>query len=59
VQRAWHPLGWLPLMGSCAACWTVFAAAAWTVGISPSDRTRWGRMIAGLVARPRPAEARG
>ena len=51
VQRQWHPLGWLPILGSCAACWIVFALIAWRFGISASDRARWGQMVPGLFGR--------
>lgn len=49
VQYLWHPLGWLPIFGTCALSWAVFATAAWGWGIPASDRPRWGRMIQGLV----------
>lgn len=58
ANRLFHPVGWLPIFGTCAACWAVFVAVAWNVGISAADRARWGRMFAGLV-RPRAAEVRG
>jgi O-antigen/teichoic acid export membrane protein len=51
AQWLWRPVGWVPLFGTCAGAWVVFAAVAWRWGISPSDRARWGRMTAGLFGR--------
>ncbi len=56
VQHFWHPIGWLPIFGTCAAGWVVFAGAAWLWGIPQSDRPRWSRMFSGLV---RPAAGEG
>lgn len=58
VQRLWHPIGWLPLLGACAGCWVVFALCAWFLGISGSDRDRWVRMVPGLFG-IKPATAGG
>ena len=55
VQARWHPVGWLPIFGTCAAGWVVFALAAWVWGIPASDRPRWSRMFGGLV-KPRAGE---
>lgn len=55
VQAWWHPVGWIPLFGACFACWMIFVAVAWFVGISASDRTRWGAMLGGIRRRGRPA----
>ena len=57
VQYAWHPIGWLPIFGTCAAGWLVFAGAAWLWGIPHADRPRWSRMFSGLV-RPAAGEAK-
>ncbi len=59
VQRLWHPLGWLPILGSCAACWLVFAAVVLRFGIREPDRARWGRMMPGLFGRKRAAAGEG
>ncbi len=49
AQWAWRPLGWLPIFGTCAAAWVVFAGAAWLWGIPRADRPRWAKMFGGLV----------
>ncbi|HTR96528.1 MAG TPA: oligosaccharide flippase family protein [Candidatus Acidoferrales bacterium] len=60
AQRLWHPLGWGRLFGTCAGCWVLFALVAWGLGISGSDRSRWGAMLLGMLGRTRAAgEARG
>lgn len=48
AQRLWHPIGWLPLGLTVFGCWIVFAAVAWHVGLSGTERARWRRMIPGL-----------
>jgi O-antigen/teichoic acid export membrane protein len=48
MQRWVHPVGWLPLFGTCAGCWVVFAGCAWRWGLGPSERNRWTRMVPGL-----------
>jgi O-antigen/teichoic acid export membrane protein len=49
AQALWHPVGWIPLFGTCAACWVVFAACAWAFGVPASDRARWARLVPGLL----------
>ena len=58
TQALWRPSGWLPLFGTCAGCWAVFAACAWFWGIPRTDRPRWARMFGGLFG-ARPATAGG
>lgn len=41
VQFWWHPVGWVPLIAACAACWAVFALVAWQWGLTLEERTRW------------------
>lgn len=48
VRWLWHPVGWLPLLGTCAACWLVFAFCAYHWGMDTRERARWGRMFRGL-----------
>lgn len=48
AQRLWHPVGWLPLGGTCLGAWLVFAVVAWRWGISAEDRQRWGQAMPGL-----------
>lgn len=56
VNEWWRPVGWLPLLAASAGCWAVFAIAAWTCVVGPSERARWGRMFGGLLGRtPAPA----
>jgi len=57
VNRLWRPIGWLPLAGAAAACWIIFALAAWTWVVGPAERTRWGRMFGGLLGRAAAAES--
>jgi O-antigen/teichoic acid export membrane protein len=45
VQVLWRPIGWIPLLGACAACWLVFAAVAWRWGQDDGDRTRWREAV--------------
>ncbi len=59
AQALWHPVGWVPLFGTCVGCWLVFMVAAWTLGVSAADRVRWGTALAGLVRRPRAAGGTG
>lgn len=49
AQALWRPVGWIPLFGTCAACWVVFAACAWAFGVPASDRARWARLVPGLL----------
>jgi hypothetical protein len=44
-------MGWGPLLGTCAACWLVFAVAAWRWALEPSERERWGRLLGSLTGR--------
>ncbi len=41
VQALWRPIGWIPLIGACAACWGVFALVAWRWGQTAGERERW------------------
>lgn len=57
AQRAWHPTGWWPLLGTCAACWLVFVAVAWRFALPDDERARWARLVSGALGRGRPATA--
>lgn len=64
VQRWWHPMGWLPLLVACAACWIVFALAAWRFALPPDERERWAKLVSGFFGRgtvgtPVPADRGG
>ncbi len=59
LQRWVHPLGWAKLAAVAGGCWLVFAVTAWRVGMGPSERGRWGRMVSGLLGRGTPAAAGG
>lgn len=52
VERAFHPVGWVPLGAAIVACWLPFLAVAWWAVVPPNDRRRWGRMLRGLMGRP-------
>jgi O-antigen/teichoic acid export membrane protein len=51
AQWTLHPVGWAPLLGTCAACWLVFAVCAWRLVLDKTERGRWGRMLRGLFSK--------
>jgi O-antigen/teichoic acid export membrane protein len=57
AQALWRPVGWVPLFGTCAACWAAFAACAWAFGVPAADRARWARLVPGLFGARAAAEA--
>jgi O-antigen/teichoic acid export membrane protein len=52
AQQLWHPVGWIPLFGTCAGAWLVFAGCAWRWAMSAEERERWRHMVPGLLGRP-------
>jgi O-antigen/teichoic acid export membrane protein len=59
VQWRWHPVGWLPLFGTCAGAWVLFAVVAWRWGVDDDERARWSRMMPGLFRPRTPAAEAG
>ena len=49
AQAAWRPVGWIPLLGTCAACWAGFALCAWPLALSGDERRRWGRVVPAAI----------
>jgi len=59
VQALWRPVGWVPLLGACAACWVVFALVAWRWGQSPPERERWKAALPRMLGLPAAAAGPG
>jgi O-antigen/teichoic acid export membrane protein len=52
IAGLWPPHTWGTLFVSCAGSWLGFAALAWWIAVDDRDRTRWGRMLRGLMGQP-------
>lgn len=48
-QKLFHPIGWGPLAAVTGTSWLVFAVIAWRWAVTPGERTRWARMVPGLL----------
>jgi len=59
VQALWRPVGWVPVIGACAACWGVFALVAWRWGQSAGERERWKAAVPRLFGLPATAAGSG
>ncbi len=59
AQAVWRPVGWVPLFGTCAGAWLVFAVVAWRWGANAEERGRWARMMPGLFGGRGAAAAAG
>lgn len=49
AQRLFRPVGWIPLAAVLGGCWLLFAACAWSFGLTPAERGRWTRAVPGLL----------
>jgi len=48
-QALFHPIGWGPLAAVTGGSWLIFAVFAWRWAVTPEERTRWARMVPGLL----------